>query len=247
VLQDALLQLPDEAWEMPMLVRADSGGATHEFLNGVRELKIRFSVGFDLTEPVRQAVLAMPEDAWVAAITQAGEVREGAAVCELKGLDLSGWPEGTRAICRRERPHPGAQLTFTDYQGFRFQVFITDQPDSDLAQLEARHRAHARVEDRIRCAKDCGLRNLPFRDFAPNQVWLELILAAQDLLAFFQLLCLDGQAQQWEPKTLRYCLLHTAARLVRTGRRAILRLQRNWPWTPQLFAAFQRLRSLPTA
>jgi DDE family transposase len=245
VLLQAIEQLPDQAWQREVLARADSGGATHEFVNALRQLEIGFSIGFDLTAPVREAILAMPESAWVPAITQAGKEREGAAVGELKDLDLSAWPSRTRAICRRERPHPGAQLTFTDHQGFRFQVFITDQEGDDLAQLEARHRARAHVEDRIRCGKDTGLRNLPFRQFAANQVWLELALAAQDLLTFFQRLCLEGEARRWEPRKLRYRLLHVAGRVVRSGRRVILRLQRSWPWTDLLASAFRRLRSLP--
>jgi hypothetical protein len=247
VLEQAIKQLPIEAWGMEILARADSSGATHDFLDALRELKIRFSVGFDLTAPVRAAVLRMPESAWRPALTQEGEEREGAAVCELSDLDLSAWPTGTRAICRRERPHPGAQLTFTDFDGHRFQVFITDQEDADIVALEARHRAHARVEDRIRCAKASGLRNFPFHDFVANQIWLELVLAAQNLIVFFQRLCLLGEAQRWEPKKLRYRLLHTAARIVRSGRRLILRLQRHWPWTAQLYEAFQRLRALPAA
>ena len=245
VLYLALEQLPDPAWGMEILARADSGGATHDFVDVLRELQIRFSCGFDLTESVRDAILATPESAWVPAVTQAGEHREGAAVCELTNLDLSSWPEGTRAICRRERPHPGAQLTFTDHQGFRFQAFITDQDDTDLAQLEARHRGHARVEDRIRCGKDTGLRSFPFRHLAANQVWLELVLAAQDLLTFFQRLCLDGDARTWEPKTLRHRLLHVAGRVARHGRRVFLRLQRSWRWVSQLADAFRRLRVLP--
>jgi hypothetical protein len=245
VLQQAMGQLPQPAWGMEILARADSGGATHDFVNELRAFEIRFSISFDLIEPVREAILAMPECAWVPAITQAGEEREGAAVCELANLDLSAWPEGTRAICRRERPHPGAQLTFTDHQGFRFQVFLTDQDDADLAQLEARHRGRARVEDRIRCGKDTGLRRFPFRQFAANQVWLELVLAAQDLLTFFQRLCLDGEARSWEPKTLRHRLLHVAGRVARSGRRVFLRLQRSWRWASLLAAAFRRLRSLP--
>lgn len=245
LLHQAMAQLPEPGWGMEILARADSGGATHDFVNALRAYEIRFSISFDLTEPVREAILAMPESAWVPAITQAGQEREGAAVCELANLDLSAWPERTRAICRRERPHPGAQLTFTDHQGFRFQVFITDQDDADLARLEARHRAHARVEDRIRCGKDTGLRSFPFRHFAANQVWLELVLAAQDLLTFFQRLCLDGQARSWEPKTLRHRLLHVAGRVARSGRRVFLRLQRSWCWASLLAAAFRRLRSLP--
>lgn len=245
LLDMALAQLPERAARLPLLVRTDSSGASHGLLEGLRERGLEFSVGFDLTAPVREAILKVPESEWDPAITQDGEEREGAAVCELFDLDLSAWPEGTRAICRRERPHPGAQLTFTDIAGFRFQVFITDQQHPDIVWLEARHRAHARVEDRVRCGKQTGLRNFPFRAFAANQVWLELVLTAQDLLAHFQRLCLRGEAQLWEPKRLRYRVLHVAARIVRSGRRWILRLQHRWRWTPILYDAFRRLRALP--
>jgi len=247
VLLAAVHQLPVSACDKEILARADSGGATHDFLDALRDLGIRFSVGFDLTATVREAVLNTTESAWRPAVTQAGEERKGASVCELVNLDLSTWPPGSRVICRRERPHPGAQLTFTDHDGYRFQCFLTDQQGDDLAALEARHRAHARVEDRIRCAKQTGLENLPFHDFAHNQVWLELVLMAQDLIAWFQALCLTGEAATWEPKQFRYRLLHTAARIARSGRRVILRLQRRWRWTPQLYAAFKRLRALQVA
>jgi hypothetical protein len=154
---------------MPILARTDSAGASHDFVDAARELEILFSVGFDLTEPVREAILARPGSAWLPALKQDGQEREGAGVCELVDLDLEGWPSGTRAICRRERPHPGAQLSFTDHNGYRFQCFITDQTDSDVAALEARHRAHARVEDRIRCAKDTGLDNFPSGALPPTR------------------------------------------------------------------------------
>lgn len=244
VLELAVAQLPASKPPREILVRGDSACATHAFVKQVRELGLTFSIGLDLYQPVREAILNTSERAWVPAIDQEGEQREGAAVCELTTFDLSAWPAGTRAICRRERPHPGAQLTFTDANGFRFQVFITDQADAAIAQLELRHRAHAHVENRIRCAKDTGLDKFPFHDFLPNQVWLELVLAAQDLLAFFQRLCLRGEAREWEPKTLRYRLFHTAARIVHSGRRLILRLQRNWPWTRLLDQAFNRLRRI---
>jgi hypothetical protein len=244
VLEMALHQLPASKPRRQVLVRGDSACATHGFIDKVREHGLGFSVSLDLYEYVREAILNTDEKEWVAAVTQDGEEREGAAFCELKNIDLSSWPKGTRAICRRERPHPGAQLKFTDVNGYRFQVFITDQDDDDIVKLEARHRARARVENRIRGGKATGLENLPFHDFRANQVWLELVLAAQDLFAFFQRLCLRGQAQEWDPKTLRYRILHTAARVVRSGRRFILRLQRSWHWTPILYNAFRRLRAL---
>ena len=245
VLDAGLAQLPTRDSVEPILVRSDSAGATHELVDAVRQRELRFSIGFDLTAAVRAAILALPQKAWTAAVDQDGGERDGADVAELSGLDLRAWPAGTRAICRREIPHPGAQLTFSDVNGFRFQVFITDQPDTDIAYLEARHRAHARVEDRIRCAKDTGLRNLPFRDFAANAAWLQLVLMAIDLLAWAQGIALEGEARTWEPKRLRYALLHVAARVCRSGRRVHLRLQHTWRWSAQLCAAFQRLRRLP--
>ncbi len=258
VLEQALAQLPEEAKTPGLLVRADSGGATHAFLDHVLARGCQFSVGFDLTEPVRQAILAVGERAWRPALTQEGEQREGAALAELS-LDLSQWPEGTRAICRRERPHPGAQLSFTDHDGYRFQVFITNQRGKRVERLEQLHRAHALVEDRIRCGKDTGLRNLPFQQFQPNAAWLELALIAQDLLAWTQRLVLGpavradeqptsrilGELARCEPKRLRYRLLHVAGRLTRHARRFRLHLPRGWPWGKALRVAFERLQALP--
>jgi hypothetical protein len=224
----ALAQLPTSARERPLLVRADTGGATHALTGHLRQRGVRFSISLPADERVRAAVLAVPPGAWQPAIDADGQPRAGAEVAELATLDLAGWPQGTRAICRREDPHPGAQLSFTDADGHRFQVFITDQPDPDAAALELRHRRRARIEDRIRCGKATGLRNLPFDLWRRNEVWLELVLAAQDLLCW-----------------ARYRLLHQAARIVRHARRLIVRLQRRWPWASALAAAFARLRALP--
>jgi hypothetical protein len=240
----ALAQLP--ACDLPMLVRSDSAGASTRLAWHLRERGVGFSVGMPIDAHVREAILAQPEPAWTPAVNADGQPRDGAEVCELTGwVDLRTWPAGTRLLCRREDAHPGAQLRFSDHDGHRFQAFLTDQPDGDLARLELRHRQRARVEDRIRAAKATGLRNLPFDRLRRNAVWLELVLAAQDLTVWAQALLLDGELAVAEPKTLRYRLWHTAARIVRHARRAILRLQASWPWAVELARAFTRLRALP--
>jgi len=241
----ALAQLPATARDQPIVVRADTGGATHAFTDHLRHQGVGFSISLPADERVRAAVLAMPTGAWQPAIDPDGQPRPGAEVAELQALDLAGWPQGTRAICRREDPHPGAQLSFTDADGHRFQVFLTDQPDPDITRLELRHRQRARIEDRIRAAKATGLRNLPFDLLRRNAVWLELVLMACDLCCWAQTLLLDGELRVAEPKTLRYRLLHVAARIVRHARRLLVRLQRTWPWAHQLATAFTRLRALP--
>jgi len=240
----ALAQLP--ATERRLLVRSDSAGASTRLAWHLRGRGVGFSLGMPIDGHVREAILGQPEHAWTPAVDPDGRLRHGAEVVELTGwIDLHTWPAGTRAICRREDAHPGAQLRFSDHDGHRFQVFLTDQPDPDLAGLELRHRQRARVEDRIRAAKATGLAKLPFDRWRRNSVWLELVLAAQELTCWTQALLLDGDLALAEPKTLRYRLLHTAGRIVHHARRVILRLQRNWPWAVTLARAFARLRALP--
>ena len=229
-------------------MRADSAGATHGLVDYCREYDMRFSVGYELTEPVRAAILELPEQAWVTALDHDATERPNGEVAEITDrVELSSWPQGSRLIVRRERPHPGAQLSFSDHDGHRFQAILTDQPDENIAVLECRHRQRAHVEDRIRDDKDTGLAKFPFKEFALNEVWLEIVLLAHDLIVWTQALLLDGELHKAEPKRLRYRLLHVAARLAFHGRRGRLRLQHDWPWATELAAAFQKLKALPAA
>jgi hypothetical protein len=249
VLDRALEQIPAEHVEqIEILVRTDSAGATHGLTCYCREANLRFSVGYELTEPVREAILRIPTDAWVPALDRDGSERENGEVAEITdSVELSSWPQGSRLVVRRERPHPGAQLSFTDHDGYRCQAILTDQREQDIAIVECRHRQRARVEDRVRDDKDTGLAKFPFQAFALNEVWLEIVLLAHDLIVWTQALLLDGELAKAEPKKLRHRLLHVAARLAFHGRRGKLRLQHDWPWTEQLLAAFHKLKALPAA
>lgn len=256
VLDQALAQIPDaHRHGTPILIRADSAGSAQAFLAHLRALRqhgIRttFSVGCAVTEPVRKAIRVLPDQVWHPALEQDGPLRTGAEVAELTGLvDLTGYPDGTRLIVRRERPHPGAQLSLFDQdEGMRHQVFLTDTPvagGGSIQFLEVRHRAHARVEDHIRCGKTTGFARFPSRHFAINQAWLELSLTAIGLIAWTRMLLLDGELAAAEPKKLRYRLLHTAARITRGARRLRLRIAATWPWRHELTTAFTRLAALP--
>ncbi|MBQ0906748.1 IS1380 family transposase [Micromonospora sp. U21] len=259
VLDQALEQIPDRHRHgTPILIRSDSAGCTHGLLAHIRALRedgldTRFSVGVAITEPIRQAILHAKQHAtWVPALDADGEPSDGAEVCELTGLvPDDGYPPGTRFIARRERPHPGAQLSLFDtIEGMRHQVLATDTPPGDptsgpIQYLEARHRAHARVEDRIRTGKDTGFGRFPSRIFAINQAWLQLALTGIDLLAWTQMLLLDGHLAAAEPKKLRYRLLHVAARLSHSARQTRLRIAETWPWATDLATAFTRLYALP--
>jgi Transposase DDE domain group 1 len=255
VLDAALMQLPDaHRHGTPILIRADTAGCTREFLAHIRgrreqAVSCEFSVGWAIKDKERAAISVVPARVWADAVDADGGHRDGAGLAEITGVlpvaALSGYPGGTRIVVRRERPHPGAQLdAFEEADGWRYTAFATDTPVGQLAHLDARHRAHARVEDRIRCAKDTGLDHFPSRSFAINAAWLTVVMLAVDLLAWTQHLLLHGHLSKAEPKTMRYRLLHVAARLTRGQRRLWLRIQRSWPWAHDLAAAFARLATL---
>jgi Transposase DDE domain group 1 len=242
----ALEQLPQSALDGEILARSDSAGASHDLADACRECVIRFSFGYPLTEPVRDVLLALPESAWQPAVDQDRQPRDGAWVTELSDqVTLPDWPEGTRLICRRERPHPGAQLSFTDLDGHRFQCFITDQTDPDIAALEALHRQHSVIEDRVKTLKTTGAGYLPFHSFQANAAWFELALIAHDVMIWTQLLCLEGEHRICEAKRLRYRILHVAGHLTRHARRHTLHLPADWPWAQAILHAFARLQALP--
>jgi hypothetical protein len=247
VVEQALAQIPAEHIEtIKIVIRADSAGATHDLLDFCREGRLRFSVGYELTDQVRAAILKIPENAWICALAADGSERPNAQVAEItEQLNLTAWPERSRVIVRRERAHPGAQLSFTDHDGHRFQAILTDQTDDDIAVLERHQRQRAHAEDHIRNDKDTGLRNLPFRDFEHNRVWLALTRIAHDLIVWTQRLLLTGELARCEPKRLRYRLLHVAARLAFHAHKATLRINNAWRWKHALTNAFWRLKALP--
>ena len=245
VLDAALGQLPVDPRTREIIVRTDSAGLSHDFLAACRSRGVRFVVGHALTAELASAIMKAPAARWIPAISADGmDEREGAEVAEVTDLvDLAGWPEGTRMIARREEPHPGAQLTFTDPDGRRYQVFLTDHPQRDVSFLEALYRGRGRCECAIRDSKDTGLANLPSAEFKINQAWLALVLVAGDLLAWMKGICLAGELATAEPKRLRYALLHAAGVIVRSARRVIVRIAAGWPWADALVAAFDRLPS----
>jgi len=242
---------PDNPDAPQVLIRSDSAGATHGFAAACRKSGVGFSLGAVIDARVRQAAEVLNDtNAWYPAITVDGGIRDGAWVAEVTDLvDLANWPAGTRLILRKERPHPGAQLTFTDTDGHRIIGFFTDTPNGmipgQLAGLELRHRQHARVEDRIRQAKATGLRNLPFNAFQANAAWLEIILAATDLVAWTKLIGFTDHPQlaRCEIQTFRYRVLHVAARITRGARQLRLRIDATWSWAQAIATAWTRIRA----
>jgi hypothetical protein len=241
-----------------------------------------YSTGWALGERERAALRLVPEQAWQIAIDGHGDVRERRAgdacanlscahracwieeahVTELTGLlregpagdQLKGWPAAMRVFARRERPHPGAQLTlFEAGDGWRYSLWATNRSAATRgwlgqnAYIDAAHRVQARVEDVIRTGKDTGLGHFPSHDFQVNAAWLTASMIACILLAWLRQLALDSDLARAEPKTLRYRILHTAARLVHGGRRRHLKIQASWPWAEVITTAWRRIDALPQA
>ncbi len=264
VIQAAIAQIP-ATYRRDLLVTIDGAGASRAVIqhlhglntapvHGARGRKVGYSIGFDLDERARAAITALPATAWEPALDPAGGARADAHVVELTGLlrqshtgdQLKAWPADMRVIARREPIAVADQVSLFEQQdGYRYQVIATNTTGGQVQRLEARHRAHARVEAAIRTAKDTGLARLPSASYAMNTAWCHAVAIGTDLLAWTRLLTLTGALAKAEPKRLRYALFHVGAKLVRGGRRRHLKIPTSWPWATELAAAFTLALAIP--
>ena len=249
VIADALVQVGMGSRPgKKVLVRIDGAGGTKKTLRELVKRRISYSVGFTLPANTPELFRLIPKHVWEPACNSDGNVRDGADVAELTGLlDLDeGWPEGMRVIARRERRHPGAQLRFDDVDGYRLTAFATNATKGQLADLEVRHRRRARCEDRIRAAKDMGLRNLPLTSFAQNRIWCQIVALASEITSWMGLLgYADQPARRWEPKRVRHRLFQAPAAIARHARQRTLHLSDRALWAGVVRAGHARLAQLP--
>ena len=258
VTRQALAAIPGINASRPgrkVLIRADGGGGTKEYLTWLTRRGVAYSIGWTLPWAHMPAIYArIPTKAWTPALNADGLERPGADVADITGLlhadgHLTGWPPGMRVIVRRERPHPGAGVTqqrLDDADGYRLTAFVTNTARGQLQHLELRHRRRARCEDRIRAAKDTGLRNLPLHRFNANRLWCQVVALAADLTAWTQLLAFTTTpARRWEPKRLRTRLLHAPAVIAHHARTVILHVKATFAWAGELTTGYQRLTELP--
>jgi len=264
VVDDAISQLPDHVaaghrpgddpslTEHGVVVRSDSAGGTHVFVKGLRDRNIGFAVVARSQTAVSAAITTANEDPnrWETAVKQDGSGIKPTdrglitSVCEVTDLvDLSGWPQGTRLIIRRQPKHPGAQTSLLPDLEYRFWGHYTDQA-GDPVELDRKMRAHAHVEDHIQRLKDSGLERFPFTGFEANQAWLQTVMWAADLARWFQLLCLAGPLAKAKPRRLRWTFWHAPARIITTARRDVVRILDGWPTAADIIAAYRAIAAL---
>lgn len=254
VATEAVRQLPARR-RRKVLFRADGAGSTREWLawiaagGGNKANTWEYTVGWTRDEDFWTALAKVPKSAWTPALDAKGAPREDAALVEITGLlDLHEWPDGLRVVVRREPVHPKYARDLKPYEtatGFRYQAIATSTPGRQLQWLDARHRVHAHVESGIRRSKALTLTRLPSFKFALNQAWCTLLALAMDLLAWLQLLALDGRLAKGEPTTVRTELFDVPAKLTEHARRRELKFDPAWPASHAAVGAWERVQALP--
>jgi hypothetical protein len=257
-IDEAINQVP-APYRSTLLVTSDTAGASHELIGWLDELNhagngmaVEYSIGWDIDAAVRAAIGMLHPDSWVPALDAVtGDPRDDMDVAEITALLAGwladcGWPGDIRIFVRRRRLADAEQPTLFAMDGYKFSAFATNTVRLSAQLLDARHRAHARVEDDVRTTKDTGLGHMPSKSWQANLGWGQAICIAKDLLAWLRLLGgLPPDMARAEPKTLRYRLLSVPARLTRGQRRRWLRLPPHWPWSATLAAATEAIRRLP--
>lgn len=263
VLGDAIAQLP-VAYRRKILIRIDGAGATHDLLERLEQMNrawrsVKFTVGWTITDADETAIEALPETTWTDSLGQDGTATEKAHTAELTGLNqrLDNWNGKLRLIARRTKPSARHAKNLTALEkrtGWRYAIVATNitriagVPGSHQPQwLDALHRAHAGVEDKVRTNKAMGLRKLPSKAWTVNQGWVLAANIAADLDGWTRLLGLHDQPDlvHAEPDTLRYRILHLPAKLATHARRKILSIPDTWPWAEAFQLCWQRLSLIP--
>ncbi|MEU3042498.1 IS1380 family transposase [Streptomyces diastaticus] len=262
VLAACLEQIPRSS-QSKLLIRVDGAGSTHGLLQHLQALNtarrtVRYTVGWKITEEDEAAIAKLPPHAWETSLTQDGQLQEGYDIAELTGLNTrGGWPEGMRLIARRVRPSRRHMKKLTDFEkktGWRYSVTATNirhmwgiTGSHQIQFLDALHRDHAEVEDRIRTAKAMGLRNLPSSSWQVNTGWMLACNLAADLDTWLRLLTLHDREDlaDAEPDTMRFRLHHLPARLAKHARCRYLRIEQTWPWAAAFATSWSRLTQLP--
>ncbi len=252
VLEQALAQVPehlrqpDELGRVAVLVRTDAAGATQEFTRHVADTGMQFSVGLTCTTSTSKPCCAASQGGERGPRPTTRRARRGTGRGHRPGRPHRLADRNSAAPAQRtpppRRPTPVHRRRWA--AGHRIPHPTPTEGNSPTPEL--RHRRHARVEDRIRTAKDTGLRNLPFHNTAQNHIWLQITALAADLIAWTQRLALTGWAQKAEPKRLRLRIFGVAGRLIRTSHQHWLKITNGWPWTNTILTAHQRLTTLTT-
>ncbi|WP_423919236.1 IS1380 family transposase [Candidatus Poriferisodalis sp.] len=223
----------------PLVVRIDTGGCSATLAEGLAKRNIGFVVSARSAPAVEAAIRSALGDPgrWHTAQRDPKQrKRRGAQVADLTDLaDLSGWPQGTRLVVRREPLHPAAQRSLFPSDHFRYWGFYTDQT-GDPARLDRLMRSHADIEDAVCRLKHSGLSRMPFTDWHANSTWAALCMIGLALVGWFQTCCLTGELRRAAPKRLRWQLWHLPALVCHTGRRVLLRLPDQHPGARALLA-----------
>ena len=235
-----------------MLARSDSAGATHAFAAACVARGVEFSFGFPIDARIRRVVDLIPgTTAGTRRSRATSDLRDGAWVFEATGMiDLRGWPAGSRLILRKERPHPGAQLTFTDLDGHRITAVLTNTARRGGPRAGRRPGAAPPPARPGRGPDPGGQGHRAAQPALPwlhrlNAAWLEVVLTAVDLVTWTQLIGFADAPvlARCEIHAFRYRVLHVAARITRGARRTHLRLDQRWRWATQIAEGFHRIRA----
>jgi len=226
-----------------LIVRADSAFYSRAVLGTAVKLGVQFSVTARQDSKIRAAIEALEEDKWAPIPYWLSSPQvSGADVAETNYTAFSGKDAITvRLIVRRVRPTPGSQLAlFTTWD---YHAFVTNRP-GDVLEIEADHRRHAVIEQRIAELKSAGLAHLPSGKFMANAAWLALSVMAHNLARAVGRHA-GPDLDKATASTLQRRVFTVPGRLVRSGRRRHLRLPASWPWASSIAQALTTIQAIP--
>jgi hypothetical protein len=203
--------------------RSDSAGYTSEIINYCFKNRITFTITADQDVSVKELIRAIPAAGWTRSYNEQGEDtgRDYARTVQCMGKTDHSF---TLIVQRWSNPRPDL---FEDCP-FGYHVIATNDYQRSARQIIEFHNQRSNAENYNKEIKHgFGMEYAPSQRLGANRAYFEIGVLAYNLVIAFKRLLLNPDWQRKTIATLRWELLLIGGKVVRTGRRLLLKVMRR--------------------
>ena len=220
-------------------LRSDSAAYQADIINWCDQddnTPVLFAIGADLDAAVKEVIAAIPPKSWSS--YQDGHIAE-----TLHSMQRT--KKAFRLIVIR-RPAQMDLLTGQEKASERYTVIASNRCETAQETVAWYNLRGDSSENRIKELKiGFGMERMPCGDFGANAMFFRLGTIAYNLFVLFKASALSSQWRHVQVQTVRWRLYHVAGKVIRHGRRLILKVS---AWVHELLAEIRaRSRELACA
>jgi hypothetical protein len=233
-IDECLRMIPEGIREI--YLRADSSFYDGDFLNKLEKKRILYAIVVKLYPWIQIELVGLSYR----------DIGGGVSVSEMMYTGI-GWKEPRRMVVIREEEgtqRTKKQPTLFELMGYSYQVIVTNIENMLPEEVWRFYNGRANVENMIKegilsYSLDVNISHF----YGANVAHFHLIMLAYNLMNLFKELVLGQKERKRMGKWIRQRFLLIAGKLVRSGRKFILKLQEDWAYKSEYYEADKRLEA----